>query len=94
VGRRGVSELYASRDWFKVFKSFMEGRAAINEAAQSISYKRKIKGSPAAVARFQNKLGSLTTGYEQDGSEGLSASSRDRLRRLSTIATRLPTSSG
>jgi hypothetical protein len=66
VGKRGVSELFASRDWFKVFKSFMEGRAAINEAAQSISYKRKIKGSPAAVARFKNNLGGLQTGYDND----------------------------
>lgn len=61
-GKRGVSELYASREWFRVFREFMEGRAAINQAAQAISYKRKIKGGPTAVAQFQGKFGGLPVG--------------------------------
>lgn len=65
-GKRGISELYASREWFRVFREFMEGRAAINTAAQSISFSRKIKGSPSAVARFSNKLGGLSVGDSPD----------------------------
>lgn len=61
-GKRGISELYASREWFRVFREFMEGRAAINQAAQSISYKRKIKGGPTAVAQFGGKFGGLSVG--------------------------------
>jgi hypothetical protein len=63
-GKRGISELYASREWFRVYKEFMEDRAAINAAATSVAYKRKIKGGPAAVAQFTNKLGPLTVGYD------------------------------
>jgi len=61
-GKRGLSELYASREWFRVFREFMEGRAAINAAAQAISYLRKIKGSPSTVARFSGQLGGLPMG--------------------------------
>lgn len=61
-GRRGLSELYASREWFRVFREFMEGRAAINAAAQAISYVRKIKGGPTAVASFGGKFGGLDVG--------------------------------
>lgn len=61
-GKRGLSELYASREWFRVFREFMEGRAAINAAAQAISYVRKIKGGPSSVARFSGKLGQLPVG--------------------------------
>lgn len=68
-GKRGISELYASREWFRVFREFMEGRATINQAAGAISYTRKIKGSPATVARFSGKLGGLPVG---DTSENLS----------------------
>lgn len=70
-GKRGLSELYASREWFRVFREFMEGRAAINAAAQAISYVRKVKGSPTAVAKFTGKLGSLSVGDSPDnqGSE-------------------------
>lgn len=58
-GKRGISELYASREWFRVFREFMEGRAAINQAAQAISYTRKVKGGPSVVASFQGKFGGL-----------------------------------
>jgi hypothetical protein len=63
-GKRGISELYASREWFRVYKEFMEDRAAINAAATSIAYKRKIKGGPTAVAQFQGKFGGLDVGYD------------------------------
>lgn len=74
-GWRGVSELYSSREWFRVFREFMEGRAQINSAAQAISFLRKIKGNPATVARFQGKLGALST----SDSDALTA---DGVRRL------------
>lgn len=64
-GCRGVSELYASREWVRVYREFMEDRAAINAAATSIAIKRKVKGGPAAVAQFQNKLGGLDVGLNQ-----------------------------
>lgn len=66
AGQRGISELYASREWFKVFKEFMEDRAGINAAATAIAYKRKVKGGPTAVAQFKNKLGGLDVGYENE----------------------------
>lgn len=69
TGIRGVSELYASREWFRVFKEFMEGRAAINQAAQAISYVRKIKGGPAAVASMSGRIGGLPTGESLDNTE-------------------------
>ena len=69
TGKRGISELYSSREWFRVFREFMEGRAAINAAAQAVSYLRKIKGSPSTVARFSGKLGSLPVG-ENAGADG------------------------
>lgn len=65
-GKRGISELYSSREWFRVYKEFMEDRAAINAAATSVAYKRKIKGGPTEVARFANKLGPINVGYESD----------------------------
>lgn len=65
-GKRGISELYASREWFRVFREFMEGRAAINQAAQSISYKRKIKGGPTAVAQFTGTFGGQKVGESAD----------------------------
>lgn len=61
-GKRGLSELYASREWFRVFREFMEGRASINAAAQAISYVRKIKGGPTSVASFSGKFGGLDVG--------------------------------
>lgn len=64
AGKRGVSELYASREWFRVFKEFMEDRAAINAAATSVAFKRKVKGGPTSVAQFKGKLGDLTLGYD------------------------------
>jgi hypothetical protein len=68
-GKRGVSELYSSREWFRVFRQFMEDRAAINAAATSIAYKRKVKGGPASVASFRNKFGGVPTGGDtSDGS--------------------------
>lgn len=69
TGKRGISELYSSREWFRVFREFMEGRAAINAAAQAVSYLRKIKGSPSTVAKFTGKLGNLPVG-ENVGGDG------------------------
>lgn len=74
-GRRGVSELYASREWFRVFREFMEGRAAINQAAQAISYLRKIKGGPSTVASFSGQFGGLPVGQS-------AGSDSDELRKL------------
>jgi len=65
AGVRGVSELFASREWFRVFKEFMEDRAAINSAATAVAWRRKIKGGPTEVAQFHNKLGGLDVGYDQ-----------------------------
>jgi len=64
AGRRGVSELFASREWFRVYKEFMEDRAAINAAATSVAFKRKIKAGPTGVAGFQGKFGGIDVGYE------------------------------
>ena len=58
-GLRGVSELFASREWFRVFKEFMEDRGAINAAANALAYQRKIMGGPVAVAAQAGKLGGL-----------------------------------
>jgi hypothetical protein len=66
AGKRGVSELYASREWFKVFKEFMENRAAINAAATSIAMKRKVKGGPTEVTRFTGQIGGVDVGRDQD----------------------------
>ena len=63
-GVRGVSELYSSREWFRVFRDFMQNRAAINEAATAVAWRRKIKGGPTEVARFKGKLGDLDVGYD------------------------------
>lgn len=68
-GVRGISELYASREWFRVFREFMEGRASINAAAQAISYIRKIKGGPTAVARFNGSLGGKQVGDNASSNE-------------------------
>jgi len=64
AGRRGISELYASREYFRVYKEFIENRAAINEAATSIAFKRKIKAGPTGVAQFQGKFGGVDVGYD------------------------------
>lgn len=64
-GRRGISELYASRQWFRVFREFMENRASINAAATSISYLRKTKGGAAAVASMTGKFGGMEVGQDQ-----------------------------
>jgi hypothetical protein len=65
-GRRGVSELYASREWFRIFKEFMGDRAGINRAAMSIAYKRKVKGGPAAVAKLSGTIGGLPVGSNDE----------------------------
>lgn len=63
-GCRGISELYSSREWFRVYKEFMEDRAAINAAATSVAYKRKIKGGPTSVASMTGKFGGVKVGYD------------------------------
>jgi hypothetical protein len=68
-GRRGISELYASRQWFRVFREFMENRASINAAATSISFLRKTKGGPAAVASMSGKFGGMEVGENQESSD-------------------------
>jgi hypothetical protein len=66
MGRRGVSELFSSREWFRVFKEFMEDRGAINAAANAFSYVRESKGGPAAVAKMSGQLGGLQTPGDED----------------------------
>jgi hypothetical protein len=66
-GKRGLSDLFASREWFKVFREFMEGRASINAAAQAISFIRKIKGGPTQVAQFGGKFGGVSVGDSGTG---------------------------
>jgi hypothetical protein len=61
-GLRGMSELFASREWFRVFKEFMEDRGAINAAANALAYQRKILGGPVAVAGMTGKIGGISTG--------------------------------
>lgn len=63
-GKRGISELFASREWFRVYKEFVEDRAAINAAATAVAYKRKIKAGPTGVANFQGKFGGIDVGYD------------------------------
>jgi hypothetical protein len=63
-GKRGISELFSSREWFRVYKEFVEDRAAINAAATAVAYKRKIKAGPTGVAQFQGKFGGLDVGYD------------------------------
>lgn len=58
-GWRGISELYASREWFRVFKDFMEDRGAMNAMANAMSVRRRVKGGPAAVASFANRIGGV-----------------------------------
>jgi hypothetical protein len=65
-GRRGISELYSSREWFRVFKEFMQDRAIINAAATAIAYKRKFKGGPTAVAQMHGKFGGIDVGMEEN----------------------------
>ena len=66
IGRRGVSELFSSREWFRVFKEFMEDRGAINAAANAFSYIRETKGGPAAVAKISGQLGGVQTPADED----------------------------
>jgi hypothetical protein len=61
-GMRGVSELYASRDWIRVFKEFMEDRGAINATANALSYLRKVKGGATAVASVSGRIGEMSVG--------------------------------
>lgn len=65
-GRRGVSELYASREWLRIFKEFMGDRAGINRAAMSIAYKRTVKGGPSAVASITGTLGGRPVGTNDE----------------------------
>jgi hypothetical protein len=65
-GKRGISELYASREWIRIFKEFMGDRAAINRAAMAIGYKRTVKGGPTAVAQISGKLGGLPIGSNSE----------------------------
>lgn len=72
-GRRGISELFASREWFRVFKEFVEDRAAINAAATAVAYRRKIRGGPVEVAKFDGKFGGLDVGYDSAGNQSSEA---------------------
>jgi hypothetical protein len=79
TGWRGISELFASREWFRVFKEFMEDRGAINAAANALSFRRKIKGGPTAVASFSNRLGGVPVAPVQ--SQSFTADAISRLTR-------------
>lgn len=48
-GKFGSSELYASLEWARAFKTFMDDRVAINKAAAAITHVRKVAGTPEAV---------------------------------------------
>lgn len=61
-GRRGISELFSSREWFRVLREFMQDRAIINRAARAVAAKRKIDGGPADVARMTGRFGDLSLG--------------------------------
>lgn len=71
-GFRGLSELYSSREWLRVFKEFMEDRGAINAAANAFAYQRKIKGGASAVNRVSGRLGGVKVLPDADGQAGLS----------------------
>ena len=66
-GFRGLSELFASREWFRVFKEFMEDRGAINAAANALAFQRKIAGGSTTVASLSGKIGGIqvTPGSDQ-----------------------------
>lgn len=84
TGFRGVSELFASREWFRVFKEFMEDRGAINAMANALAYQRKVTGGPTAVANMSGTLGGLQTGM---GDQPLTPSSFRRPMAGSIINT-------
>lgn len=67
-GIRGVSSLFASRDWIYGHKNFMEDRLAINAAAAALAIHRKVKGGPAKVRALANTLGGLQVQPEAGGS--------------------------
>jgi hypothetical protein len=70
-GTRGVSELFASRDWLYGYKNFMEDRLAMNAAAAALAVHRKIRGGPAKVAALRNTLGGISVTPEAGTQAGL-----------------------
>lgn len=75
-GRRGISELFSSREWFRILREFMQDRAIINRAARAVAAKRKIDGGPAAVAQMQGRFGEVTFGQTDRESGELGTLSR------------------
>lgn len=65
-GLRGLSELFASREWFRVFKEFMEDRGAINAQANSMTMQRKVRGSPVDVRNLSGTIGGVTVTPQSD----------------------------
>lgn len=65
TGLRGISELFASREWFRVIKEFMEDRGAINAMANAMAIQRKITGGPVAVANMTGRIGGLQVTPDQ-----------------------------
>jgi hypothetical protein len=61
-GLRGISELFASREWFRVIKEFMEDRGAVNAQANALTMQRKVTGGPIAVAGMSGKIGGIQMG--------------------------------
>lgn len=66
TGLRGISELFSSREWFRVFKQFMEDRGAINAQANALSMQRKIKGGPTAVRALSGRIGGVKVQPDAD----------------------------
>lgn len=66
AGKRGLSELFSSREWFKVYREFMEARAQINEAASAFSYVRKKKAGATGVASMTGRIGQLDLAQGND----------------------------
>lgn len=81
-GWRGISELFASRDWFRVFKNFMEERGVMNSMANAMTARRKVKAGPTTVASFGNRLG----GVQESPIAGDTAGEWDRTRLTRPMA--------
>lgn len=55
-GRFGVSEVYASLDWARAYKSFLENLASVWQALARWAAKLTVKGGAAGVAAAKTKL--------------------------------------
>lgn len=86
-GVRGMSDLFAPRDWIYGHKKFNEDRLAINAAAAALSIHRKVKGGPAKVRALANTLGGLAVTPEAGTQSALLASRYTRPAAGSILTT-------